>query len=168
MNKSVIWTAILCIVAGILQSAALGSIALYGAVPDIALCILVFSAYVNGTMTGQVSGFLSGLFLDLFSIAPLGLNCLIRTIIGALTGLFKGTFFLGKIFLPAILCALATIIKAIILFLLHFISGKIIPAYPLLAPVLWIELGMNTIMAPLLFLILHRLPFLRPPQWSNR
>jgi rod shape-determining protein MreD len=27
------------------------------AVPDIALCVLVYTAYVNGTMTGQVSGF---------------------------------------------------------------------------------------------------------------
>ena len=168
MNKSIIWTVVLCILAGILQSTVLEKIALYGAIPDIALCILIFSAYVNGTMTGQVGGFFSGLFLDFFSVAPLGLNCLIRTIIGAVTGLFKGTFFLDKIFLPAILCALGTIIKAIILFILHLVSGRLIPAYPFLSPVFWVELGMNTIIAPLLFIILIRLPFLRPPKWSNK
>jgi rod shape-determining protein MreD len=142
--------------AGILQSTLIARIVFFNVVPDLALCILVFSAYVNGTMAGQVSGFCSGLFLDFLSAAPLGLNCLIRTLVGALAGIFKGSFFLDIFFMPVILCALATILKAIILFVLHLIFISI-PAYSFISSLFWIELGLNCLSAPLLFLILKRI-----------
>jgi rod shape-determining protein MreD len=135
---------------------------LFNVIPDLALCILVYSAYVNGTMTGQVSGFFSGLLLDFLSASPLGLNCFVRTFIGAVTGIFKGSFFLDIIFMPIILCALATLLKAGILFLLNLIMGNVVPSYSFLSSVLWIEFGMNSISAPLLFFLLKRFKYLSP------
>lgn len=167
MIKHIIWTVFFCTIAGILQSTILPGIAFYKAVPDLALCILIYSAYVNGTMTGQLSGFFSGLLLDFLSSAPLGLNCLIFTIIAALTGVFKGKFFLDAVFLPAILGALATIGKAIILLALHLVSGKLIPAYSLREALFWAELALNTVSAPVLFFLLKRVWFMGPG-WSNR
>jgi len=156
MIKSVAVTVILCVVAGILQSGIISQIAFLKVLPDLALCILVFSAYVNGTMPGQISGFLSGLLLDFLSASPLGLNCLVRTLIGALTGIFKGTFFLDVFFMPVILCAAATMIKAALFFFLHLIFGSSIPVYSFSSSVLWIELGLNCISAPLLFMLLKK------------
>lgn len=157
MIKSTVWTVILCVIAGILQSTIISQISFTNVVPDLALCILVFSAYVNGTMMGQVSGFFSGLLLDFLSAAPLGLNCFVRTLIGALTGIFKGSLFLDMFFMPIILCALATIIKAIIIFALHLVFGSVVPAYSFLSSILWIELGLNCLSAPLLFFLLKRI-----------
>jgi len=154
MTRSIIWTVVFSIIAAILQSTVINNISFFKYVPDLALCVLVFSAYVNGTMTGQISGFFSGLFYDFISAAPLGLNCLVRTIIGALTGIFKGSFFLDIIFLPAVICSLATILKALIVFLLHLIMGPAVPTYSFLTSVIWIELGLNALSAPILFLIL--------------
>lgn len=151
MAKNIIWTVVFVIIAAILQSTLLSRLAFFQAVPDLALGIIVYSAYVNGTMTGQLAGFFSGIFLDFLSAAPLGLNALIRTLVGALTGLMKGAFFLDVFFLPMALCAAATIIKALSLFLLHLLFAGAVPAYPLTAPVLWVELAMNTLSAPLLF-----------------
>jgi len=162
MIRSIVWTVILSIIAGILQSTLLAKVAFFKVVPDLALCIMVYSAYVNGTMTGQVSGFFSGLFLDFLSAAPLGLNCLVRTLIGALIGVFKGVFLLDIIFMPVILCAVATILKALILFLLSLFMGSYIPSYSFLASLFWIELGMNTLCGPLLFLLLRRIRLLTP------
>ena len=162
MIRSIVWTVILCIIAGILQSTLIAKIALFNVVPDLALCILVYSAYVNGTMTGQVSGFFSGLLLDFLSASPLGLNCFVRTLIGAVTGIFKGSFFLDIIFMPLILCTLATLLKAGILFLLNLIMGTVVPSYSFFSFVLWIELGMNSIIAPLLFFLLKRFKYLSP------
>ena len=156
MIRSIIWTILFCIIAGIFQSAVIGRIPIFKVIPDIALCILVFSAYVNGTMTGQVSGFFSGILLDFLSVAPLGMNCLIRTIIGALTGIFKGSFFLDIIIMPVVLCTIATILKAVIIFILHLIMGSQVPAYSITDSVLWIELGLNAVLAPLLFLLLRK------------
>jgi rod shape-determining protein MreD len=107
-------------------------------------------------MTGQLSGFFCGIALDLISASPFGLNAFVRTIIGALAGLIKGKFFLDIFALPMILCASATIVKALILFLLNLLISSAIAAYPIDAPIFWSELALNTLMAPFLFAFLKR------------
>jgi len=154
MVRTIVWTIVFSLVAAVLQSTVIGMLPFAKVIPDLALCILVFSAYVNGTMTGQVSGFFSGLLLDFLSAAPLGMNCLIRTLIGALTGIFKGSFFLDTFMIPVALCAAATLLKALIVFILHLIMGPIVPSYSFLSSTLWIELGLNSVCAPLLFFLL--------------
>ena len=152
MAKRIIWGVVFMLIAALLQSTVFSRLAFYiHAVPDMALIILVFTAYVNGTMTGQLSGFFSGVLLDFLSASPLGLNALIRTLIGALTGLLKGTFFLDLFFLPMALCAGATAVKAMIYFLLHLLLAGAVPSYSVFGPTLWVELGLNTVLAPFLF-----------------
>jgi rod shape-determining protein MreD len=156
MIKKIIWTVVFGLVAAILQSTLLSHFTLYRAVPDLALGIVVYSASVNGMMIGQLSGFFYGLIFDFLSAAPIGLNALIRALLGALTGLLKGNLLLDVFLLPMILCALATLLKAIMLFLLHLLFGEAVPAYPLTAPVLWAEMALNTFTAPFLFAFLKR------------
>jgi rod shape-determining protein MreD len=156
MIKNVIWISVFALIASILQSTLLSHIAIFRAVPDLALGIIVYCAYINGSMTGQLSGFFSGILSDLLSAAPLGLNSLIRTLVGVLTGLLKGAFFLDFLLAPMVLCAAATVLKALIVLLLHLLFSGAIPAYPFAAPQLWIELAMNTVTAPFLFALLKR------------
>jgi rod shape-determining protein MreD len=156
MVKSVIWAVVFSTVAAVLQSTLLRHLALYRAVPDLALCVIVYSAYVNGTMTGQVSGFFAGLLYDFLSEAVLGLNALIRTLAGALTGLLRGTFFLDMVFLPMALCGAATLLKAASRFVLHLLFAGAVSAYSLTGPTLWAELALNVIAAPPLFFLLRR------------
>jgi rod shape-determining protein MreD len=151
MAKNVAWALVFSLAAALLQSTLFRRVAFYHTVPDLTLGIIVYSAYVNGVMTGQVTGFFSGLMLDFISNAPLGLNALIRTLTGALAGLLRGTFFLDTVFLPMILCGAATLFKALMLFLLHLLLAGAVPCYPLTAPTLWIELMFNTLSAPMLF-----------------
>ena len=149
------------VLAALLQSTVLSPLRAHiNAVPDIALIILVFTAYVNGSMTGQLNGFFSGIMIDFISSAPLGLNPLVRTLTGALTGLFKGTFFLDIFFLPMILCACATMFKVLIMFLLNFVFPETVPAYSFLSLTLWSELGLNTFLAPIIFAFLKLFSFL--------
>jgi len=156
MIKKIIWTVVFGFIAAILQSTLLSHFTLYRAVPDLALGIIVYSASVNGMMVGQLSGFFYGIVQDFLSAAPIGLNALIRMLLGALAGLLKGNLLLDVVLLPMILCALATLFKAIMLFLLHFIFGEGVHAYPLTAPILWMEMALNTITAPFLFALLKR------------
>ncbi|MDR3337331.1 MAG: rod shape-determining protein MreD [Treponema sp.] len=151
MTKNVIWATVFSIVAGLLQSTLLSRLALYHAVPDLALGILVFTAYSNGTMTGQLTGFSSGLLLDFLSASPLGLNALVRTLVGAVTGLLNGIFILDAVFLPMVLCAGATIAKAMLYFVLNVMFSGTVPSYAFFEPTLWVELLLNTISAPFLF-----------------
>lgn len=141
--------------AALLQSTIFSRLSIYiHAIPDLALIILVFTAYVNGTMTGQLSGFISGFMLDFMSSSPLGLNALIRTLTGALTGLLRGTFFLDILFLPMALCAGATALKALSYLILHLLLSGAVPSYSFLGPTLWVELGLNTFLAPFIFAFL--------------
>jgi rod shape-determining protein MreD len=156
MIKSVVWTVVFAFVAAILQSTLLSHLALYRAVPDLALGIVVYCAYVNGVMGGQLSGFFSGMVLDFLSAAPFGLNTLVRTLIGACAGMMKGTFFLDPILLPMGLCAAATLLKALLLLLLNLLFGGAVMAYSFAAPTLWAELALNTFTAPFLFALLKQ------------
>ena len=156
MAKTIIWTVVFGFLAAVIQSTLLSRLAVYGAIPDIALGIIVYSAYVNGMMVGQLSGFFYGFALDILTVAPPGLNSLVRTIIGALAGLMKGKFFLDTFALPMILCALATLMKAVILFLLSIIFMDTVPSYSFTAPTLWMEMALNTFIAPFLFALLKR------------
>jgi len=156
MAKNVIWTVVFVFVAAILQSTLLSHLAVHRAVPDLALGILVYVAYVNGLMAGQISGFFSGLTLDLISAAPLGLNALVRTLIGAFAGFIRGRVVLDYVLVPMVLCAAATLLKAALLFPLSLVFQGAVPAYPLAAPTLWVELGLNTATAPILFAFLRR------------
>jgi rod shape-determining protein MreD len=151
MGKHVIWATVFALVAALLQSTLLSRLALYRAAPDIALGILVFSAYNNGAMTGQFTGFFSGLLLDFLSAAPLGLNAFVRTVVGAFMGMMKGIFFLDTLLLPMALCGGATLIKALLFWMLHLLFGPEVPAYSALSPVLWVELALNAVLAPFLF-----------------
>ena len=168
MAKRIIWGVVFILIAALLQSTVLSRLAIHiRAVPDLALCILVFSAYVNGTMIGQLTGFFSGFFLDFLSSAPLGLNALVRTLIGAVTGYMKGTFFLDIVFLPMALCAGATVFKAAVYFLLHLLLAGTVPVYSFSNPVFWIELGLNVFCAPFLFAFLKLFEPLLSEQREN-
>jgi rod shape-determining protein MreD len=145
----------LILTAALLQSTLFFRLSIRYAVPDIALLILVFISYTNGRHVGQISGFLGGLLLDFISFAPLGLNMFIRTVIGSLAGLLRGAFFLDPVFLPMVLCAGATFLKAGFLAALSLLFSGGIPAYNFSVATFWIELGLNTLLAPFLFAFLR-------------
>lgn len=154
MVKKIFWANVFIIVAVLLQSTLLSRLLFFfhiNAVPDIALCILVFVSYDNGMMTGQLTGFFSGLFIDFLSSAPLGLNVLIRTLAGALSGLVRGNLILDAVILPALFCTGATLFKALLLFALNFLFDGATPAYSWTTPTLWIETLLNAALAPFLF-----------------
>ena len=156
MVKKVVWALVFILAAATLQSTILSGLVVYiRAVPDLSLSILIYIAYVNGAMTGQLTGFFSGFLIDFFSASPLGLNAFIRTIIGALAGLMKDTFYLDYFFLPMGLCAGATILKALLFFPLHLFFPETVPAYTVFDLTFWIELGLNTLTAPLVFAFLR-------------
>lgn len=156
MGKNIFWASFFVLIVVILQSTLLSHIRIYRTyvTPDLALGILVFTAYINGTMTGQLTGFLSGFLMDFISAAPLGFNAFIRTILGACLGAVKGTFFLDGFFLPMGLCAVSTLVKALLCFILHILFAGAVPAYSVGEPALWLELTFNTLSAPLLFAFL--------------
>ena len=139
----------------IIETALLSNISFLPVVPDLALLILIYVSFYNGSISGEVNGFLSGMILDFLSVSPLGLNSLLRTIIGFITGCFKDFINIDTVFFPAILAAIATFVKAMLLFVVSFLFGGKIAVYHLSESLFWIELCMNTVLAPLMFAFLR-------------
>jgi len=141
----------------VIQSTWLDFIAIFSVVPDISLLAVVYISFKSPGLQGQSLGFLAGLLQDGISAAPFGLNAFIKTSIGWLANLLSGKFYIDKVLMPAIFGTVATLSKAFYLILLATIfPGKII-SYDLLGRVLWIEVAYNTVIAPILFLLLSPL-----------
>jgi rod shape-determining protein MreD len=61
----------------------------YRITPDVVIIGLVYVGIKRGKITGSISGFLSGLVLDIFSFSFLGLMALSKTASGFLSGFFS-------------------------------------------------------------------------------
>ena len=138
----------------VLQSTLFQNGLIRGAVPDIALLLLVFSANQHGSMKGEGAGFATGLLHDFLSLAPLGFHALIGTLIGFLGGLSRGRLILDPILIPVMFAVVATLLKAllsIILFALFLpeLVGTVFNVQ------FGITLGLNALIAPFLYSLLH-------------
>ena len=142
----------------IIETALLSNISFLPVVPDLALLILLYVSFYNGSISGEVNGFFSGLILDFLSISPLGLNSLLRTIIGFIVGCFKDFINVDTVFFPAVLAAIATFMKALLLVIVSFFFGGKIAVYHFTESIFWIELCMNTVLAPMMFAFLRLFP----------
>ena len=154
MIKTILWGTGFSVAAGLIQSTLLSHLTFFRTIPDLALYILVYFSYLSGSMSGQAVGFASGIALDFLSSAPLGLNALVRTTVGAVVGRFKGNFFLDVAVLPILLCAGGTLLKAALLWLVSMIFAGATPYYTLADSTLWIELAYGAVLAPGLFAFL--------------
>ncbi len=155
MIKSFFVAAIVLLSCALIEAAILSNIAIIPAIPDLSLICLLYISFHNGKLLGEGSGFISGLFLDFLSAAPFGLNCLYRTIIGFVAGIFNKTINTEGLLVPALLGALATIFKSILILFISFFFPLAVIAYN---PISWMfvfELGINTILTPIIFKLLN-------------
>ena len=72
----------------LLETAVFSNLTFLPAIPDFLLIISLFIALNNGSLLAESTGFVSGFMLDFLSASPLGLNALLRTILGFIAGLF--------------------------------------------------------------------------------
>ena len=145
---------IILLICTLLETALLSNVVFLPVVPDLLLLVVVYISVLNGSLTGEATGFVSGLLLDFLTAAPLGLNCLLRTLIGFFAGLFHDVLNFSKILIPALLAFIATIVKALLIgFISYFFPNGVI-TYDLFSAAFGMELLFNVILAPLVFAFL--------------
>jgi len=160
--RTILVSTLLLGIAVILQSTVLRFAALKGVKPDLALIVMVFVAVRRGSMSAQVSGFLAGLLEDILSLAPVGFNALLRTVLGFFYGLSAGSIFVDPVLMPVLLVLVATLLKGLASSLLVVLFAIPAPGFQIFAGPLWIEVGYNAVLAPFLFAPLRRLRSLAP------
>ena len=131
MIRSFIATTLFFLILALFETAIFSNLLFLPSSPDFLLIVLLYVAVQNGRLFGVISGFISGLLLDFFTGCPFGLNCLLRTIIGYIAGLFNKSLNLSGVLLPALQGLSASVIKIVLLLLISFFFPAGIKGYTL-------------------------------------
>ena len=100
MRKVFLWSVITAVFLSLIEITVFSNFPLLPAIPDLVLILVVYVSFMNGSVAGSSSGFLSGLLLDFISVAPIGLNACVQTISGFVFGKFTGSFNLDRVVIP--------------------------------------------------------------------
>lgn len=155
MIKSFSITTFIMLCFALLESAILSNMLFLPAVPDLMLICLLYVSIQNGRLYGVSSGFVSGLIIDFLSASPFGLNCLLRTILGYISGLFNKTLNIDGFLIPIAIGVFATILKAGVLWLIAFLFPNVSVVYHILSKTFVAELIMNGLLTPFIFKFLN-------------
>lgn len=158
MGKVVVWTSCTVFFVSLLQTAIFSHIAVIKVTPDLILLIIVYAAISNGARTGMICGFIAGLLLDFLSAAPLGLSSFIFTLVGFTVGKFHDAYNVDKVVFPCILGFAGFLFKVLSLFALNLVFGKNIHVYTVFHVHFLIELALNTVFSPFVFIFLNMFP----------
>ncbi len=154
MAKSVLVSVLILLVAALFESAILSNISFLPAVPDLVLLCSIYLSLVNGRGYGVSTGFISGLFCDFMSACPFGLNCLLRSILGYFPGFFEGSINFTGFFIPAAFGLVGTLCKALCIWIISLFFTSV-QTYNIISLSFVVELVLNTLLAPLIFKLLH-------------
>lgn len=138
------------------QSVANSYVSVKGVIPNLALIALVFFSMQNGPMSGQISGFFSGLIQDFISLSPLGFHAAVKTLIGFLSGLLHGNVFSESIFFPFLFIVIANLLRLILLGIISFLFPLPVD-FKLFSFSFLIETGITALLAPFCFALLRKL-----------
>jgi rod shape-determining protein MreD len=153
MIRSIVFSTLIVIGCEFVQSTWFEAIAVLGVKPDLALLVILWISYNNGSVPASITGFLSGLAQDFISASPIGFNAFIKTTVASLAGLLHGSFFIDRLFLPIVLGSLATLVKALSTGFLFLVFGSKLHVYNVFEISLWLETAYNGVIAPIVFLL---------------
>jgi len=94
----------ICMLGVLLQLSFFSRVELFHVSPDVLPALVVCLGLLGGSMTGAVSGFSVGFFLDCLLVEALGISSLVLLVTGYLAGLFRERFEIHSSLVPALLC----------------------------------------------------------------
>lgn len=136
-----------------LQSNVLSGLSLSGVRPDLVLILIVYFANTNGSLPGQITGFVSGFVRDLITLSPLGFHSLVYATLGLVYGGTKDKIFMDPILVPMLMVLAGTLAKGLLGSLLAVVFGlqNVVPS--IWSTSFLIESGMNALLTPVLFAV---------------
>ncbi len=96
--------AAICLLGVLLQLSFFSQVELFHVSPDVLPALVVCLGLLGGSLTGAVSGFAIGFFVDCLLVEALGITSLVLLGVGYLAGLFRERFEIHSSVLPALLC----------------------------------------------------------------
>jgi len=146
------------VVALLIQLTLINSITILGLKPDLIMIVVVVFSLLKGEKEGTISGFASGLLQDIFSAGLLGINALVKTVIGFTCGILREKIFHEHIlfFIPVI-TFIASFIQSILIFFLLRTFGIEYGLAWSLKQVALPEALYSSLLSPFIFLVINKL-----------
>ena len=152
MVKSLFISTLFLFAATIIESSILSNISFLLVVPDLVLIYSIYFSLLNGKVYGEVSGFISGVFLDFLTGVPFGFNCVFRTLMGYLFGLFSETIIISGLVIPMVSVASGTVAKKLLIFFISLLFPKLsLNISSIISYQFLFEFAANIILAPIVF-----------------
>ncbi|MBP5602836.1 MAG: rod shape-determining protein MreD [Treponema sp.] len=152
MVKSLFISTLFLFAATIIESSILSNISFLLVVPDLVLICSIYFSLLNGKVYGEVSGFISGVFLDFLTGVPFGFNCVFRTLMGYLFGLFSETIIISGLVIPMVSVAIGTVAKKLLIFFISLLFPKLsLNISSIISYQFLFEFAANIILAPIVF-----------------
>jgi len=146
------------VVALVIQLTLINSVAILGLKPDLIMVVVVVFSLLKGEKEGAISGFASGLLQDIFSTSLLGINALVKTVIGFTCGILKEKIFHEHIlFIIPVITFISSFIQSILISLLFRAFGIEYNLAWSLKQIVLPEALYSSLLSPFIFLAITKL-----------
>ncbi len=119
--KRIAVTAVIVLVAYILQCAVFPSLAVANVKPNLMLIITASFGFMRGSREGLFVGFVSGLLIDIQYGNMIGFYALLYLVAGFINGMFEQMYFDEDIKLPLFLIAVSDLVYGVVVYFLMFL-----------------------------------------------
>ncbi len=121
--------------------------------PDIILIVIICISFISGAENGIIAGFTGGLLKDIFSVHFLGINALVKTLIGYIAGVLRDKIFSQHIMWIVIISTfIFTIVNDLIV---YFLLNALYSDYSFIVTLKKFILNqavINSLLSPLIFI----------------
>lgn len=119
--KRIIITTVILLVCYLLQCTLFPKLALASVKPNLLIIVTAGIGFMRGPKEGMLTGFFSGLLIDIQFGSILGFYALIYMIIGYIDGLFEQMYYDEEIKLPIVLIAASEFVYGLVIYFLQFL-----------------------------------------------
>ncbi len=140
----------------VIQQAAISQISIFGVSADLAPLVVMSVGLLAGSMAGAITGFGTGLFVDLVLVQTLGVTSLLYIGIGYWSGRLREVHDPAHGLVPLAMGAAATAFAGIGMALIQFLLGVNAPVSVLLLQQIFITVLVNTLIALPVYALVRR------------
>ena len=159
--KRVLVTAVIVIIAYLLQCTVFPHLELAGIKPNLLIIVTAAFGFMRGSREGMIVGVACGLLMDIQFGDIIGLYALIYLVAGYVNGLFERLYFDDDIKLPILLIGVSEFLYGVIIYFLMFLLRSdfdfLFYLNKIIIPELIYTIGITLVVYPLLLFINHKL-----------
>ncbi|TMK40866.1 MAG: rod shape-determining protein MreD [Actinobacteria bacterium] len=148
--------AILAVVASIVEIAAVSQVSIFGVSADLSPLVVMSIGLLAGSVSGAVTGFAIGLFLDLALVQTLGVSSLVYLVVGYWAGRLRELRDPQASLTPVLVGALATAVATGGYSVVQFLLGVDAPVSFLLVRQILTTILVNTVIALPVYAVVRR------------